>query len=47
MLLFLQAHETPIRVVKFTHNDNFLLSTDDAGLVKYWKPNFELLKVQL
>jgi WD40 repeat protein len=42
-----QAHEAPIRALRYSHNDNWLLSADDAGLVKYWKPNFELVKVQL
>lgn len=35
----------PIRAARYSHNDNWLLSSDDAGLVKYWKPNLELVKV--
>jgi len=40
----IQAHETPIRTIVFTHNGNFLVSGDDAGNVRYWKTNLELVK---
>jgi len=40
----LQAHESPIRAARFSHNDNWMLSCDDAGAVKYWRPNLELVK---
>lgn len=40
----LQAHETAVRTMDFTHNGNFLLSGDDSGTVRYWKPNLELVK---
>lgn len=40
----LQAHEQPVRSMRFTHNGNFLVSGDDSGLVRYWKPNLELVK---
>ena len=40
----LQAHESPIRAVRFSHNDNWMVSCDDAGAVKYWRPNLELVK---
>ena len=40
----IQAHETPIRDMVFTRNGNFLVSGDDAGNVRYWKPNLELVK---
>ena len=41
-----QAHEAPIRSMQYSHNGRFLLSTDDGGQVKYWKPNLELVKVR-
>ncbi len=41
-----QAHETPIRAALYSHNGAWLLSADDAGLVKYWKPNLELVKAK-
>lgn len=40
----LQAHETAVREMLFSHNDNWLLTADDGGLVRYWKPNMELVK---
>ena len=42
-----KAHEMPIRAALYSHNGNWLLSADDAGLVKYWKPNLELVKASL
>ena len=45
--LCVQAHEMPLRAALYSHNDNWLLSADDAGLVKYWKPNLELVKAGL
>ena len=32
------------RAVRFSHNDNWMLSCYDAGAVKYWRPNLELVK---
>lgn len=29
----IQAHETPVRTMTFTHNGNFLVSGDDGGTV--------------
>lgn len=29
--------------MKFTHNEHYLVSGDDNGRIKYWKPNLELL----
>lgn len=40
----IQAHETPIRSMVFTHAGNFLVSADDGGNVRYWRPNLELVK---
>ncbi len=28
----------------YTHNENYVLSGDDSGLLRYWKPNLECLK---
>lgn len=30
----IQAHETPVRTLTFTHNGNFLVSGDDGGTVR-------------
>ncbi|KAI3436421.1 hypothetical protein D9Q98_005838 [Chlorella vulgaris] len=40
----IQSHETPVRTMAFTHNGNFLVSGDEAGTVRYWKTNLELVK---
>ena len=41
----LQAHTAPIRCITFSHNDKWLLSTDDSGLVRLWTPRLELAQV--
>lgn len=35
----LQAHESPVRSMVWSHNDAWLLSGDHAGYVKYWQSN--------
>lgn len=35
----LQAHDTAIRALKWSHNDLWLASGDHDGFVKYWQPN--------
>lgn len=42
----LQAHTAPIRCITFSHNDKWLLSTDDSGLVRLWTPRLELAQVR-
>lgn len=43
----LQAHETPVRSMQYAHNENWLLTGEDDGKLKYWKPNLECVKVLL
>ncbi|VDN86683.1 unnamed protein product, partial [Brugia pahangi] len=33
------AHDTAIRALKWSHNDQWLVSADHDGFVKYWQPN--------
>ncbi|KAG7669287.1 hypothetical protein Ndes2526B_g05588 [Nannochloris sp. 'desiccata'] len=40
----IQAHDTPLRAMTYTHAGNFLISGDDAGNVRYWRTNLELVK---
>lgn len=40
----IQAHETPVRAMAFTHAGNFLVSGDSNGAVRYWRTNLELVK---
>jgi len=41
----IQAHESPVRTMMWTHNENFFLTGDDSGKIKYWKPNMENIQV--
>lgn len=41
--MFDQAHEFGVRAMRFSHNEHYLVSGDDNGRIKYWKPNLELL----
>ena len=36
----MQAHESPILTMKYSNHDEWLLSGDQNGTVKYWQPNF-------
>lgn len=40
----MQAHESAIRSVAYTHTDDWLLSADQNGIVKYWQTNFNNVK---
>jgi polyadenylation factor subunit 2 len=40
----MQAHEAAIRAVEYTHTDDWLLSADQTGVVKYWQTNFNNVK---
>ncbi|KAI9789662.1 MAG: pre-mRNA cleavage and polyadenylation factor (CPF) complex subunit, partial [Piccolia ochrophora] len=41
----MQAHDVAIRAATYSHGDDWLLSADQAGIVKYWQPNFNNVKV--
>ncbi|VDM28249.1 unnamed protein product [Hydatigera taeniaeformis] len=41
----LQAHESQIRCMKWSHNDDWLLTADHAGYVKYWQANMNNVQV--
>jgi polyadenylation factor subunit 2 len=43
----LQAHDNPVRSMVFSHSDEYLVSGDHGGVVKYWQPNFNCVKVGL
>lgn len=40
----MQAHESAIKCAEFTHTDDWLLSSDQNGVVKYWQTNFNNVK---
>jgi len=40
----LQAHDSAIRAATYSHNEDWLVSADQDGVVKYWQPNFNNVK---
>ena len=40
----LQAHNNPVRTATVSHSENWLISADDSGQIKYWQMNFNNLK---
>jgi polyadenylation factor subunit 2 len=42
--LIMQAHDSPIRATVYSHGEDWLISADQDGLVKYWQPNFNNVK---
>ncbi|KAJ3370254.1 hypothetical protein GGF31_004312 [Allomyces arbusculus] len=40
----LQAHETSVRSMRWSRNDTWMLSGDNAGVIKYWQSNMNNLK---
>lgn len=41
----MQAHDVAIRAMAYSHSDDWLLSADHDGTIKYWQPNFNNVKV--
>lgn len=41
----LQAHAEAIRRLVWTHNDEYMISTDDGGYIKYWQGTMNNVKV--
>lgn len=40
-----QAHDVAIRALSYSHNGDWLISADHDGVIKYWQPNFNNVKV--
>lgn len=36
----MQAHDSAIRSLEYSHSDDWLISADHDGVIKYWQPNF-------
>ena len=36
----MQAHDSAIRALAYSHTDDWLISADHDGIIKYWQPNF-------
>lgn len=37
-LLFLQIHLGPVKVMKYSHAFDSVISADDKGIIEYWNP---------
>jgi len=35
-----QAHDSAVRAVVYSHSNDWLISAEQSGIVKYWQPNF-------
>ena len=44
-IIFLQAHDGPVRSMVWSHADNWLLSSDHGGFIKYWQSNMNNVKM--
>ena len=40
----MQAHDSAVRAAVWSHSDDWLVSAEQAGIVKYWQPNFNNVK---
>lgn len=40
-----QAHDSPVRAMVWSHADNWLLSSDHGGYIKYWQSNMNNVKM--
>lgn len=40
----MQAHESAVRSACYSHSEDWLISADQDGIVKYWQPNFNNVK---
>ncbi|KAG0233822.1 hypothetical protein BGW42_007193 [Actinomortierella wolfii] len=41
----LQAHDTAVRAMRWSHNDDWMVTADHNGYIKYWQSNMNPLKV--
>lgn len=41
----MQAHDSQILALQYSHNDEWLLSGDLNGVIKYWQPNFNNVNI--
>ncbi len=43
--LALQAHDSSVRAMVWSHNDHWMLTADHGGFVKYWQSNMNNVKM--
>lgn len=41
----LQAHDESVRAMRWSHNDQWMVTADHAGYVKYWQSNMNNVKM--
>lgn len=41
----LQAHDSAVRAMNWSHNDNWMVTGDHSGIIKYWQSNMSNLKM--
>lgn len=41
----LQAHDSPVRAMKWSHNDTWMVTADHGGYIKYWQSNMNNVKM--
>ncbi len=41
----LQAHDTPVRTMVWSHNDQWMVTGDHGGYIKYWQSNMNNVKM--
>lgn len=41
----MQAHDTAVLSLNYSHNDDWLLSGDQDGIIKFWQPNFNNVNI--
>lgn len=41
----MQAHDVPILALNYSHNDEWLISGDQDGVLKYWQSNFNNVNI--
>lgn len=44
-LNFVQAHDSPVRTMVWSHNESWMVTGDHAGYVKYWQSNMNNVKM--
>lgn len=41
----MQAHDTSVNALCYSHNDDWLVSADIEGVIKFWQPNFNNVNI--
>eukprot|EP01126_Amoeba_proteus_P027459 TRINITY_DN2726_c0_g1_i13.p1 TRINITY_DN2726_c0_g1~~TRINITY_DN2726_c0_g1_i13.p1 ORF type:complete len:108 (-),score=10.09 TRINITY_DN2726_c0_g1_i13:148-471(-) len=47
MLMYIfsgKAHDTAVRAMVWSHNENWMVTADHGGEIKYWQPNMNNVK---